>query len=86
MLRDRELLVPHELQPRVWRRQHNPGVVLDRGELTATWRARKTGRRLELTVSPLAGPVQPEARERIVTEASTLAALRGCDSVEMEFE
>jgi hypothetical protein len=83
MLRDRDTLVPEPFHKHVWRSQHNPGVVLDRGEAVATWRARKQGRRLVVQVEPLGGPLDAAARAALESEAERAAAVRGCDAAEV---
>jgi hypothetical protein len=56
--------------------------VLVDGEVVATWRARTTGRRLNVTVDPfarLAGSVANQIR----AEAERIAPFRGCETVEL---
>lgn len=85
MLRDRETLVPKPLHPRVWRSQHSPGVVLEAAEIVATWKARKDGRRLAVTVDALAAALSPSARDAVHAEITRFAPLRGCEAVDVEF-
>jgi len=60
---------------RVWAASGGAGVVTDDGEVVALWRARKQGKRLEVTV---------EGAEIDVTEqAERLAPHRGCTSVRL---
>ncbi len=83
-LRDRALLVPDRgLHRRIWRAAGSPGVVLAGGQVVATWRARKAGRRLRLAVEPCA-PLAQALRSDIEGEAAALAPFRGCASVEVE--
>jgi len=51
--RDRDLVVPDTAHHRaVWPALGPPGVVLVRGEVAGTWRAARTGRRLDVTLTP----------------------------------
>ena len=78
--RDRAVLLPdRELHRRVWTILGNPGVVVDDGEIVATWRPQKKGKRLGLNVEAFR-PLGPETRAEIEAEAALLAPLRGCTS------
>ena len=79
--RDRETLVPDRAhRSEVWKILGNPGVVLVDGEIAGTWRAKGSGKRLTVTISPLASlPVL--TRARIDDEAERLAAVRGFEQV-----
>jgi hypothetical protein len=75
--RDRERLVPDPAaRKQVWAAAGGAGIVLVDGEARALWRARKQGKRLELTVE---GDVP---RRALRAEAERLAPHRGCTSVE----
>jgi hypothetical protein len=50
--------------------------VLSEGEVVGTWRARKAGTALDLTVD-LFGPVPPRLRTAVEAQAERLAAHRG---------
>jgi hypothetical protein len=70
--REREALIPDpSWRKRVWSAIPTTGVVLDDGEPVALWKARKQGKRLEVT---LTGHAPAEAFE-------ALAAHRGCTAV-----
>jgi hypothetical protein len=76
LARDREGLVPDpEWRKRVWSSIPGTGVVLSDGVPVALWKARKQGKRLDVTVTG-APPDVREAFER-------LAAHRGCTRVVM---
>jgi hypothetical protein len=76
--RDRERLLPDpEARKQVWAAVGGAGVVLVDGEATALWRARKQGKRLEVTIE---GKVPQRA---VRAEAERLAPHRGCSSVAM---
>lgn len=79
--RDRDVLLPDRgLHQQVWRTLGNPGVLLTGGEIAGTWRAKLTGRRLDLTVSGF-GPLPAAVRPAIGQEAQRLAAARGAADV-----
>jgi hypothetical protein len=84
-LRDRQLLVPDKkLRRRIWKTVGEPGTVLVDGRLAATWRPRKSGRELSITVESFA-ELSSTQRRQIEEESQPLAALRGCTSVEVDF-
>ncbi|MEV0155716.1 winged helix DNA-binding domain-containing protein [Micromonospora sp. NPDC050686] len=74
--RDRATLVPDAAHAKeLWPVLGRPGAVLVDGELVGTWRPRKSGSRLTVTVRPWAK--LPESRRRAVVEqAERLAAYR----------
>jgi hypothetical protein len=75
--RDREVLVPERLrQKEIWRVLGNPGVLLQDGEITGTWRAKMAGRRVDVTVTPFDTPT-PALRKALDEETATVAAARG---------
>lgn len=81
--RDRATLVPDPAQRNlVWRSIVPPGAVLADGEITATWRAQKSGATLRVRVSPLPHPSAP-AIARLQDEAQRLAKLRGFQSADV---
>jgi hypothetical protein len=84
-MRDRETLLPDwTLHRRLWRSVGNPGVVLAGGKIAGTWRPRKQGKRLVVTVEPLEALSQ-QVRAEIAAEAELMAPFRGCTSVEVAF-
>lgn len=75
--RDRATLVPDPARAKeLWRTIGRPGAVLSDGDVVATWRARKAGRALDVTVDPF-GPVPPGLRAAVEAQAERLAAHRG---------
>jgi hypothetical protein len=68
----------------VWRTVGNPGGVLVDGQLNGTWRARKQGRRLSVSVAGFASLAQVD-RMKIETEAQAIATLQGCRLVDTVF-
>ncbi|HEV2769770.1 MAG TPA: crosslink repair DNA glycosylase YcaQ family protein, partial [Solirubrobacteraceae bacterium] len=84
-LRDRETLVPdRNLHPKIWKLVGAPGTVLHDGTLVATWRSRRSGKKLSITVDPLAS-ITSTQRQRVKDEAESIARLRGCSSAELAF-
>lgn len=82
-LRDRETLVPDTtLHRRIWRTVGEPGAVLVDGRLVATWRPRKSGATLSLTVEPFV-TLTAAVRSDIETEADAVAILRRATSAEV---
>ncbi len=76
--RDRETVVPDAaMRKQVWKAVGGAGVVLVDGQATALWRARKQGKRLEVTVEGKA------PRKALQAEAERLAPHRGCTTVEI---
>jgi Winged helix DNA-binding domain len=84
-LRDRDTLLPDRtLHRRVWWPVGSPGVVLLDGRVAGTWRPRKQGRRLTLTVEPFER-LAPPARDAIQAEAERAAPHRGATTAEVLF-
>jgi len=76
--RDRETVVPDPaMRKKIWTAVGGAGVVLVDGEVRALWRARKQGKRLEVTVEGRA------PRGALRSEAERLAPHRGCSAVEV---
>ena len=81
--RDRTTLLPDKaLHPQVWRPVRPPGVVLAAGQPVATWRSRRAGRHLAVTVEPL-GRLPAPTRAAIQAEADRIALLRGCQAAQL---
>jgi hypothetical protein len=75
--RDRATLVPDADRTKdLWRMLGRPGGVLVGGEIVGTWRARKAGTAVTVTVAPWA-PVPADRRAQIGDQAERLAACRG---------
>ncbi|MBY8872577.1 winged helix DNA-binding domain-containing protein [Micromonospora sp. PLK6-60] len=84
--KDRATLVPDAAHAReLWPVLGRPGAVLVDGELVGTWRPRKSGSRLTVTVRPWAK--LPDSRRRAVVEqAERLAAHRTATLAGVDFE
>ncbi|SOE03851.1 winged helix DNA-binding domain-containing protein [Blastococcus haudaquaticus] len=75
--RDRDLLVPDPASAKdLWRTLGRPGGVLVDGELVGTWRAKKAGPSLSVTVTPWDG-ADAATRRAVTEQAERLAAFRG---------
>jgi hypothetical protein len=59
-----------------------PGAVLVDGRLVATWRPRKKGKKLTVTVEPFAS-LTKATRADVAAEVASIATLRGCSSSEV---
>ncbi|MBM7774581.1 hypothetical protein JOD54_004785 [Actinokineospora baliensis] len=76
--RDRALIVPDEAhRKQIWRMIGNPGVILDRGEITGTWRTKTSGKTLTITIDPFT-----KTRD-LTTEAERVATARGFNNVRL---
>jgi hypothetical protein len=75
---DRETPVPDRARRgEIWRAAGAPGVLLVDGEVAGTWRSRKAGRRLEVSVRPFV-PLTASARSQTAALVDELAELREC--------
>lgn len=84
--RDRELIAPDpELRKALWPILGRPGALLVHGDIVGTWRARKQGRRLELTVQAT-GKLPSATRDGLDDEAALAARVRGCTGVAVTVE
>ncbi len=79
-LRDRETVVAGKHHREIWRTVGEPGTVLADGRIVATWRARKKGRRLTVTLQPLKAL---GARQQIAGEAQRVAVPKGCSDADV---
>jgi hypothetical protein len=75
--RDRSLVIPDPARAKdLWRMLGRPGGVLVDGEVVGTWRAKKSGSAVTVTIEPWA-PVAPAERTAIGEQAERLSAFRG---------
>ncbi|WP_424358801.1 winged helix DNA-binding domain-containing protein [Methanocella sp. MCL-LM] len=83
-LRDRATLVPDKkMQRDIWRPTGNPGAVIADGQFAGTWRSRKKGKQLALTVE-LIESLSPGAVEEIEAEAAAIARFKSCAMASVE--
>lgn len=84
--RDRDLIVPDRSHHEVmWPILGRPGAVLARGEVAGAWRARKKGRRLDVSVEPFRR-LNAAQRRGIDDEAALLAQVRGVADASVTIE
>jgi hypothetical protein len=84
-LRDRETIVDDKYHREVWKTVGDPGAVLVDGKITGTWRPRKSGRKLTITVKTF-GSLSAREKEPLRDEAEQVAPLRGASTVDVEFD
>ena len=80
--RDRATIVDPAHHREVWMPVGDPGAVLADGRVVGTWRPRRSGRRLTLTVRTFASPPALDA-SLLRDEAEHVAALRGASAVDV---
>lgn len=87
LLGHRPFLAPDRaLAKEIWRAVGSPGVLVTGGEPNGTWRARKSGRTLRLTVAPHT-KLTAGQRKALDEQAGMVAAARGHDgTVTVEIE
>ena len=84
--RDRDLLVPDPDGARsMWPALGRPGGVLVDGDLVGSWRARKAGKRLTVTLQPWRRLSSPE-RAAVEEQAERLAAHRDARLAEVDLD
>jgi hypothetical protein len=83
-MRDHETIVAREHHRELWKSVGDPGAVLISGQLAGTWRPRKNGRKLTVSITAFR-PVSAPDKELLHAEAQQIAALRGATSAEVIF-
>lgn len=83
-MRDRETIVDKKYHREVWKMVGEPGTVLAGGKITGTWRPRKSGRKLTITIKTF-GLLPNRDKKSLQGEAEEVAPLRGASSVDFEF-
>jgi hypothetical protein len=84
-MRDRETIVDKKYHPEVWKTVGEPGTVLAGGNIIGTWRPRKSGRKLAITIKTF-GTLPDRDKKALQGEAEQVAPLRGASSVHVEFD
>jgi hypothetical protein len=85
LLRDRPTILPDTLrQKQVWTALGNPGGLLLDSELAGIWRPQKKGKKFLLKVE-LFHPVSRQTQKLIEKEAELIAAFKGCNSFEVNY-
>lgn len=86
-LRDRHIIVDEKHHREVWKNVGAPGVVLADGEIAGTWRPRKSGRKLTVTVTVTTfQPLGTRLRTQLREEAEHVAELRGASAIRVGFD
>ncbi len=70
------------MRKRIWTAIGGPGTVLVSGEVGGLWRPAKKGKKLEITVQPLA-TLTRSARDDLAAEAERIAPFRGAETAEL---
>ena len=83
--RDRDTIVEKPRQRDVWKMVGAPGTILAAGEIAGTWRARRKGHALTMTVAVF-GSLSDRQRSVLRDEADQIGALRDASDVEIEFD
>lgn len=83
--RDRGTIVDPNLHREIWKTVGDPGAVLAQGKVVGTWRPRKRGSRLTLTLKT-AGSLAARHQEQVRDEADQIARLRGASSSDVVFD
>lgn len=84
-MRDRETIVEKKYQRELWQKVGQPGAVLTHGKIAGTWRPRKNGKKLTMTIKTF-GTLASRDKEPLAHEAEHVAPLRGATSLDVEFE
>jgi hypothetical protein len=84
-MRDRATIVDARYHQTIWKPVGEPGTVLMDGTIIGTWRPRKRGRNLTITVRSF-HPLSSPARDALTNEAERVGPLRGAASVGVEFD
>lgn len=84
-LRDRDTIVDKKHQREVWKTVGDPGTVLADGEIIGTWRSRKNGQKLTISIKTF--EALPARRKKpLETEAELIATLRDAPNLKIEFD
>lgn len=83
-MRDRETIVDKKYQRDVWKTVGEPGAVLAGGNIIGTWRARKSGQKLTITITTF-GSLPDRHKKSLRDEAAQIAPLRSASCVGVEF-
>ncbi len=84
-MRDRETIVDKKRHHELWKAVGAPGAVLAGGKITGTWRPRRSGRKLALTIRTF-DPATARDRKLLQDEAQQVALLRGASYAEVTFD
>lgn len=83
--RDRDTIVEQRHHRELWKPVGDPGAVLTAGTIAGTWRPRKRGQRLTITITAFHG-LSARDRQLLEDEGQRVARLRGASSAEVVFD
>lgn len=83
-MRDRDTIVDPVHHRQVWQTPGQPGTVLADVGITGTWRRRKSGHTLTITITAF-DSLPARARQSLEDEADQMAVLRGASSVNITY-
>ena len=83
--RDRETLIDKQFHRDVFKTVGEPGTVLVDGRIVGTWRARKKGKNLSMSVTTF-DPLSAHAKKAVQAETEKVASLRGAAAVDVDFD
>jgi len=84
-MRDRTTIVDKQHHREVWTTVGEPGTVLADSRIVGTWRPRKSGHKLTLTVKGFQ-PLSTELQNTLCEQAEHVAELRGASTLQVEFD
>ncbi len=84
-MRDRETIVDRTYHRDIWKTIGEPGTVLANGSIVGTWRPRRSGRKLTITVTAFAS-LPDRDKQSLRDAAEQLAPWRGASRVDVEFD
>ncbi|MCU1554622.1 MAG: hypothetical protein JWM13_2108 [Arthrobacter sp.] len=84
-MRDRETIVDRKYHREVWQTVGEPGTLLAAGRIAGTWRTRKSGRKLTITIKTFVS-LPDRDKKSLQGEAEQVVPLRGASSVDVEFD
>jgi hypothetical protein len=84
-MRDRETIVDRKYHREVWQTVGEPGTLLAAGRIAGTWRTRKSGRKLTITIKTFAS-LPDRDKKSLQGEAEQVVPLRDASSVDVQFD
>jgi hypothetical protein len=84
-MRDRETIVDKRRHRELWMTVGDPGAVLVDGKIAGTWRTRKSGRKLTVTIKTFESTPARD-KKLLADEAQQIAPLRGASSADVVFD
>lgn len=84
-MRDRETILDKKRHRDLWKTVGEPGAVLVSGKIVGTWRPRKSGRKLTITIDTF-DTLRASDKKLLSSEAEQVAVLREASSSEVVFE